>query len=97
MLSLLRLWLCFVMVGSEEVSSHKSFVYHGKIWRNAQPGDVVEIDQPIYVRNRNGLTSGMYCLLLSHFMIFQKFSKLARVTVHAVLNKYLDAITWSTV
>jgi hypothetical protein len=33
-------------------------VYHGKIWKNAQPGDIVELDQPMYVRNRNGLTSG---------------------------------------
>ena len=65
MFSLSRLWLCFVVVGSEEVYSNKSFVYNGTIWRNAQPGDVVEIDQPIYVRNRNGLTSGMFMLVLT--------------------------------
>jgi len=50
---------CFAMVGSEEVNSFKGLVYHGKIWKNAQPGDVVEVDQPVYVRNRLGLAGGM--------------------------------------
>jgi hypothetical protein len=35
-----------------------SFVYTGHILKNAQPGDVVELDEPLYVRNRNGLGNG---------------------------------------
>jgi hypothetical protein len=55
--------ICLVCctIGSQEEESFKEFVYQGKIRKNAHPGDVVELDQPLYVRKRSGLAKGMSC------------------------------------
>lgn len=43
------------------VAAFRGYVYHGLVREDAMEGDNVELDSPLYVRRRNGLTSGEYC------------------------------------
>lgn len=43
------------------VAAFHGHVYHGLVREDAMEGDNVELDSPLYVRRRNGLTSGEYC------------------------------------
>ena len=47
-------------IGSQEEKPFQEFVYQGRIRKNAHPGDVVELDKPLYVRKRSGLANGMF-------------------------------------
>lgn len=42
--------------------SFRGHVYHGIIKEDAVEGDNVDLDSPLYVRNRNGLARGKYRL-----------------------------------
>lgn len=49
------------------VAAFHGHVYHGLVREDATEGDNVELDSPLYVRRRNGLTSGECCCKILQF------------------------------
>lgn len=60
-LRFLRLVTLSTAIVFDNSAAFRGYVYHGLVREDAMEGDNVELDSPLYVRRRNGLTSEEIC------------------------------------